>query len=210
MPTKNNINYKYYKQFPKTDFEKNPWTIDRITRGNNDIEYINLEARDNKKISNLELQDYRSRPCDYDKYGKLLKHPTFYDNQNVNPGYVGKCTVDTDSRITRGRIEPLPNDKLSEIDIQFSYTPLTQYASENIVSELKYNYKVNDQLKENKFLLSTMPAKKIQQNYKPGFDIAGKNTRNYGRSDEVLFKRKYNPYQQKTLSKYDPRLQKYN
>lgn len=207
MPTKNNINYKYYKQFPKKDFEKNPWAVNKITRGINDIEYINLQTNDNKNINSLDLEDYRTRPCDYKDYGEKLNHPSFYYQRAVYPGHIGKCTVDQDSKITRSYITPLPDDKLSEIDIQFSYIPITQYSSQKILGELDNNYKVNGELDNNKFLLNTMPSKKIQQRYRSDFDRAGVNTRNFARSNDVLFKKEYNPYIHKQLNKLDNNLQ---
>ena len=138
--------------------------------------YIKTDTQDNKNQNYLQTKNYRTTQYTQNpRY--LFKRDQVYDLQGIHDGKGAGRNVSVDSRLTRGNMEPKPNDRLAE---QVTFTRHINFLPRN-------HKKIN----HNKFLVSTTLSSKPQTSFMPQFDTMGINCRHYNRKTDQYFKNKY-------------------
>lgn len=140
----------------------------------NDQCYLRQRVLQNKNESDYRVTNHRDHQC-----RKGVKDFTtfyyLYDNQGVEDGHVGKCTVQQDNLNLRyGNLTPRPIDRLAEsVPIEWKYN----YLDINTVPITNVDHEV-----------STSLSVKPQRGYNPIFNREGIDTRNYKRKTERYYK----------------------
>lgn len=138
--------------------------------------YIKTDTKDNQNINYLQTKNYRT--TQYTKNPKyLFKQDQFYDLQGIHDGKGPGRNIIIDDQLTRGNMEPRPNDKLAE---QVTF-----------VRHIHFLPRKTKKINHNKFLVSTTLSTKPQTSFCPQFDIFGINCRHYNRKTELYYKNKY-------------------
>lgn len=140
----------------------------------NDQCYLRQRTLQNKNESNYRITNHRDHRCKK----KLPDFNTFhylYDNQGVNDGHLGKCTIEQDNNNLRfGNLTPKPIDRLAEsVPIEWKYN----YVNINTKPVTTVDFEVST-------TLSTQP----QKGYNPIFNREGIDTRNFNRKTERYYK----------------------
>lgn len=138
--------------------------------------YIKTDTEDNKKSSNLHIKNYRT--LQYTKNSKyLFKRDQYYDLQGIHDGKGAGRNVDIDDELTRGNMEPKPNDRLTE-HVSF-------------IRRVDFLPQKDKTIHHDKFLVNTSLSIKPQTKFCPSFDIHGISARHYNRKVDLYFKNKY-------------------
>jgi len=138
--------------------------------------YIRRDTLDNKKSSGLQTKNYRTT--------QYTKNPTYrfkqdqvYDLQGIHDGKGPGRNVMIDDKLTRGNMEPRPNDKLQEKVTTIRY-----------VDFLPVHHK---KIHHDRFLVSTTLSTQPQTSFCPQWDRQGINCRHFNRKTDLHFKNKY-------------------
>lgn len=138
--------------------------------------YIKVDTQDNKNINYLQTKNYRT--TQYTQNSKyLFKRDQVYDLQGIHDGKGAGRNVMVDDQLTRGNMEPKPNDRLAE--------------SVTFIRRVDFLPTKQKKINHNKFLVSTTLSSKPQTSFCPQFDIYGINCRHYGRKTDKYFRNKY-------------------
>ena len=139
-------------------------------------EYIKVDTQDNKNINYLQTSNYRTikytNNPDY-----LFKKDQVYDLQGIHDGKGAGRNVNIDDKLTRGNLNPKPNDRLSE--------------KVTFIRRIDFLPSKHKKITHNKFLVSTTLKSKPQSSFNPSYDIYGVNCRHYKRKNEYFYKNKY-------------------
>ena len=138
--------------------------------------YITVDTQDNKNINYLQTKNYRT--VEYTKNPNyLFKKDQYYDLQGIHDGKGAGRNIETDDKLTRGNIDPKPNDRLSEKVTFIRRVDFLPIKDRNI--------------NHDKFLVSTSLSSRPQSSFCPGYDVYGINTKHYNRKPDLYFKNKY-------------------
>ncbi len=138
--------------------------------------YIRRDTLDNKKGSNLQIKNYRTTK--YTKNPKyLFKSDQIYDLEGITNGYGPGKNIMVDDKLTRGNMEPKPNDRLAE--------------KVTLIRHVDFLPIRHKQIYHDKFLVSTTLSTQPQTSFCPQWDRTGLNCRHYNRKTDNYFKNKY-------------------
>ena len=138
--------------------------------------YIKVDTIDNKNINYLQTKNYRT--TQYTKNSNyLFKKDQVYDLQGIHDGKGPGRNVMVDDQLTRGNVEPRPNDKLAE--------------KVSFIRRIDFLPSSHREVNHNKFLVNTTLSTRPQTSFCPQFDVQGVNCRHYGRKTDKYFKDKF-------------------
>jgi hypothetical protein len=139
--------------------------------------YIEQDTLDNINQSFHQMKNYRT-PQYTNNNNYHFKKDQLYDLQGIHDGKGAGRNVMVDDKLTRGNLEPRPNDKLNE------HVSFIRYVDFLPNKDININ-------KPKSFLMSTTVSAEPQKRFCPTFDVYGVNTRHYNRRSEKYFKNKY-------------------
>lgn len=148
--------------------------IHQNNRSINDPGYINLDTKDNQKINQWQMKNFRTIEYTKNPHYWFPEHHTFYDLQGIDEGQGAGMNPDLDSNLTRGNWVNLPDDRLQE---KVTFIRYIDYYPPMVFHPTEFD--------NNRFFVSTSISDDPQRNFNPEFDRYGVCTRHFNRfSDE--------------------------
>ncbi len=144
------------------------------TRSINDYDYVGLDTRDNKRISEFETANYRTQEFTRNPNYLFPFDHTFYDLQAIDEGKGPGMNPDLDSRLTRGNVVVRPPDRLA--------------ASVNFIRYVDFLPPIETPIDHNKFFVSTSLSTDPQRKFSPTFFRPGVNSKHFHRMTDEFYR----------------------